>query len=471
MGIKMNNKLIYFILISLFLLLIHCSRDWKNPYDPDVSPSQWTPENLSITVESPNSVLLTWNHSGDFNISTIIERSTNDQEYEELGIVTQKEYRDTTLLSDRKYSYRVRATITDRSSDPTNPINLVWNDRGTILWETILPGGISAADMSPDGKRIIIGDQKGFGFLLSTSTGTEKWSRKLDDSGAGATVDDLHFSYDNKLIAYGLWGYGINELGVVSAGSGSEKWTFEYDRQVVAVRFSHDDSKLASGGYDNRLRLWKTSNGSDLWNGYHSSFVEKILFSNSDAEVYSASWDHSIKKFSVSDGNELWSAEHSGEVWDIALSPDETKIVSGSSDKTIRVSNTSTGTEIWSQGCTNMVMSVDFSPDGSMVACGCTDEVKVWNGLDGTLIYDFNHPSFIYNVEFSPDSELMASCGRDGVLRIWDLDDGDEYWQSSFVEDAAFLEFSADGQYIFCGDRSGIVRYFLVNDSWIVLDE
>jgi len=454
--------------VILILLTHACSRDFTNPYDPEVPPAAWIPEKVLISVESTRAVTLSWKHQGDYKISAIVERRVNVGEYEEIVRTSATVYTDSTLIPGRTYTYRIRAAIEDRSSDPSESVTLVWKDAGTIIWETILQGGISSARISPDNKLIVTGDGKGFAHVFETESGNKKWSKKVDDTGLGTRIEDLHFSYDNKNIAYGLWGTSsdYNEVGVVTADNGSRKWSNEQTRQVVAVRFSHDNTKLASGGYDNRIRIWNVSGGNELWNGYHTSFVEKVLFTEDDQYVYSASWDHTIKKFTVSDGTEIWTANHDYEVWDIDLSPDETRLVSGSSDKTLRMWDAATGSELWSQATPATVMSVDYNSDGLMVAHGCTDEVKIWNAHDGSLIHILNHPSFIHTVAFSPDASLLASCGRDGMLRVWHVNDGTLYWQSAFAEDAEFLEFTADGQYLYCTDRSGILRFLLVNDSW-----
>ncbi|BFN37553.1 WD40 repeat domain-containing protein [Fidelibacter multiformis] len=455
-----------FSLLIAMVFMQGCSRDFTNPYDPEVPPAAWIPKKVSISIESIQAVTLSWKHTGDFDISAIVERQMNEGEFEEIARTSATVFTDSTLIPGRTYTYRIRAAIEDRSSDPSETLTLVWKDAGTVIWEATLPGGIYSADMSPDGSFIVTGDNKGFVHLFETATGAEQWNKKVDDTGLGTSPEDLHISDDNQKIAYGVWGNDFNEVGVISASNGSRLWSAALTRQVVAVRFSHDNSKLASGGYDNRIRMWTASGGKELWNGYHSYFVEKVLFTEDDQHVYSASWDYTIKKFTVSDGTEIWTANHDGEVWDMDMSPDETRLVSGSSDKTVRMWDTASGSQLWSQATPATVMSVDYSSDGLLVAHGCTDEVKIWSAQDGSQIHTLTHPSFIHSVAFSPDASLLASCGRDGMLRVWHVDDGTLYWQSAFAEDAEFIEFTVDGRYLFCTDRSGILRFLLVNDSW-----
>jgi WD40 repeat protein len=72
-----------------------------------------------------------------------------------------------------------------------------------------------------------------------------------------------------------------------------------------------------------------------------------------------------------------------------------------------------------------ILSSVKFSTDGEMIAAsnynGC---ISIWSVNDWHLIKNFHaHNDQIYDLEFSPDSKMIASVSRDTDRRIalWDI--------------------------------------------------
>ncbi|MCA9137898.1 MAG: PD40 domain-containing protein, partial [Planctomycetales bacterium] len=74
--------------------------------------------------------------------------------------------------------------------------------------------------------------------------------------------------------------------------------------------------------------------------------------------------------------------------------------------------------------------SMRWSPDDRWLAsCSKDGFVKVWDVQNGELRYSFGgHQATVNGLAWSPDSQRLASCGDDGQIRVWQLQDQATGW-------------------------------------------
>jgi WD40 repeat protein len=110
---------------------------------------------------------------------------------------------------------------------------------------------------------------------------------------------------------------------------------------VHSVAFSQDGKRIASGSYDNTIRVWDAETGDVVSGPFegHSGFVNSVAFSHDGKRIVSGSYDETIRVWDAETGDVVSGPfeGHSGSVSSVAFSQDGKRIVSGSDDMTIRV--------------------------------------------------------------------------------------------------------------------------------------
>ena len=103
---------------------------------------------------------------------------------------------------------------------------------------------------------------------------------------------------------------------------------------VRSVRCSHDGRSLASGGDDNRIRLWDPASGTCLGTlAGHDQHIFSLDFAPGDHILASSSRGNTIKLWDIAEHRCLVTLEgHNDMVFSVQFSPDGRELLSASRD-------------------------------------------------------------------------------------------------------------------------------------------
>jgi WD40 repeat protein len=172
---------------------------------------------------------------------------------------------------------------------------------------------------------------------------------------------------------------------------------------VTSAAFRPDGAVIATGGWDNVVRIWRTADGTLLRSlRGHKEHVTSIEFSADGRFLVSGGSDGTVR---------LWSA---------------------TSDRMIRTVRAGT----------SYVSGVGVSPDGQrLFSSGYDNRAKVWAGsgkLTRTLV---GLPSDAYSMALSGDGKRLAAGGPSDGLCVWDTLSGKLVWSKRLPGDVAGLRF------------------------------
>ena len=217
-------------------------------------------------------------------------------------------------------------------------------DRKVKLWDVVTRTNTATFEhedwvwsvaFSPDGATLASGAENSGLKLWDVVTRRETDFPNLPDEIDSWTVGSVAFSFDDSKIALGLGGSGI----LYEIATGREIAFLGHVSGVLSVAFSPDSKMLASGGFDDAIKLWNVDTGQNIATlKGHGGFVSSVAFSPDSKMLAAGLWNHTIKLWNVVTHTAMTKLEgHTDVVRSVAFSPDGATLASGSEDHTIKL--------------------------------------------------------------------------------------------------------------------------------------
>lgn len=244
---------------------------------------------------------------------------------------------------------------------------------------------------SPDGKVLAVGAENLQLFELTAKAGTPFGPPIPSNPPMGKTsVHALAFSPNGKFL---LFGSGDNSVRNWEVAAKAEAWEAKvHQKRIAAVAFSPDGKVAATGGNDKTTVVWKVATDGRL--------VE-------DTVIRDDQRDQGVRGLAFTKTGGLVVAGETGSFRTYALTGGAAKAGTGFAPKAM-------------VGGGPVAASADATKWA--VASGGTVYLVSSTGTPaGTLGGAAGHKDRIHDLSFSPDGKLLATCGEDGQVIVWEL--------------------------------------------------
>jgi WD40 repeat protein len=224
---------------------------------------------------------------------------------------------------------------------------------------------------------------------------------------------------------------------------------------IYDVMLSPNAKRLASASGGGLVKLWIPETGECARNfqGHHG-WVNRISWCPDSNLFATGADDGTVRSWKCKSGNcdilfdGPWPCDCTGVAW----SPSRPLIAIGFySRQCLRVLNLedlARSQELNHQAGT---WDVQWSPDGNLLASAGEDHfIHIWRPSEGWPTRTFGgHSDIVYSIAWSPDCRLLASASRDRTVRIWDVETGKQRGYFSVDKGEAFrVAWSPDGAFV-----------------------
>lgn len=245
-------------------------------------------------------------------------------------------------------------------------------------------------------------------------------------------------------------------------------WTLKYELDahfdwIRTLALSPDNRFLASSSWDQRVLLW------DLASGKRIRAIPETV--KSPTQTVFAPDGRTLALATANGAVSLWDMAQTrnllrihagqGEVHSLTFSRDGRFFVTATDDGYVRLWNGQSSLPLRELGpFPASVLATDLSCDSKLLVAGCA------NGKIYTLDLTTNretvlsgHLGEVGTVNLFPDANLLASTGKDKIIRIWNVSEQKEIQKIS-NPDGEITSFDIDivGARIFIGSDNGNVR-------------
>jgi WD40 repeat protein len=358
-------------------------------------------------------------------------------------------------------------------------------------------GEISSLAFSPDGKVLassyLTTTEVNLWKVNSRRRRSSKPLQSLDDHSYG--VKTVVFSQNGKLLASGSYRSTIILWDVrLETGPSTILYSITTMFRISVLEFSLNSEVLMSLAEFGEIEQWDIRNDPEqavalelLEGAQETHPISPVISPNN--KLLATGWEKTVKLWdfdllaaSASDQESEVSSNDTRDIWRMSILAPNGKLAMSISDNSLKLWEVSSGILLYTlEYRYNFFSRALFSPNSEMILIYDIGRAFLIQANLGIVIWEleFEQDSSIRVIEFSPDSELLATLSATSAgipsLRLWNISSRDifelklsldEIQSPSYKYGVRYMAFSSDGQLLAsCPYSTGRIDLFRVDSG------
>ncbi len=325
---------------------------------------------------------------------------------------------------------------------------------GSTAFSLSLPGGSTPSEASPNSNPFV--------SLKSEEITLDNVERIEEMAQFGkSTIDSIAYAPNADLIALGT----AKGVYLYTAVDQKEIGILPINDVIDQVALSSDGQWLAASFFE-YIQIWRVGDAT-LKNTIPESANYSMGLAFSPDNVFLATGNQVgiINIWNVSDGTLVKSIQSLGYLSSITYTPDGKSLAVIANDGSVQIWDINSGSQtvtINTEGAEQIV----FSPDGQILVSATSEGIELWDintGMHVTTIAQ-NYYSWIKDIKFSPDSQILAVSTEEQGIQFWRVVDG-VLLNSIMTRANDEISFFSNGQILVSASPTDSVKFWRVNDG------
>lgn len=309
-------------------------------------------------------------------------------------------------------------------------VALLMKDTFQIKRQAKVEGGVTSLAMNAAGDHFFIGTTNCNMYLMHLGT----FAFELRTTCHSTKISDIAYPQ------------GLSKLFATSSRSDIRVWHADTRNELLRISvpglecncvvFSPDGKAIISGWDDGKIRAFRPQSGKLIFaiNDAHREGVTAIAVTKDCRRVMSGGQGGHVRVWSIGKDTQKMVAsmkEHKARVNSLSLNADDTECVSGAADGSCIVWSLERFVRNTAMFAATQFKAIQYHPDQSqLLSCGSDRKITYWDAVEGSpiRIIEGSESDTVNCLAISGDGTAFASGGGDKLVRVWNYDEGLQYF-------------------------------------------
>jgi len=304
------------------------------------------------------------------------------------------------------------------------------------IMDVSFPNQVVTAALAPNGEHAVVGGESGVDLFNCIS----KQRVHISDDGM---VFAVAISPDGKWL---LTGDDKGKINMFEMPSGRPYKQLQVEGQVTNIVFTADGAYFAARSMSSTVKIWAAADASEIAALRHGGIVQSISFTRDGLKLCAGTKNGLVDLWDLSSRRVLRQMNAEGRVGSIACGISG-QVVAATGKREVHIWGAKPDEDFVLQD-QHAVTMVLFSRDERYLGTAGENRAEVLETHSWTPVARLAHQNNIEALVFHPQQLIVATASDDRTARVWDIRSGTEIARIAHQEPVLDVNFDGSGRHL-----------------------